>query len=190
MTSLPKIGTQLHFPLADMPAPVAYATFRIIRDCNQAFADLFERTREDIINRSFARLYPQVSDFKRIGEMWGANMAGSKTYYDERIMKTATGRRFWCAVSGRSRTPDDPFAEAVYFFQPLGRPVDGERNILSQRLQQIMSLVARGKKNHEIADEIGLSVRTVEAHRARLMRKVGAKNGGELVAWFLSLPSS
>ncbi|WP_145167323.1 LuxR C-terminal-related transcriptional regulator [Rhizobium sp. SJZ105] len=165
---------------------MAYATFRIIRDCNQAFADLFERTREDIIDRSFARLYPQLSDFKRIGEMWGTHLAGSKIYYDERIMKSATGRRFWCAVSGRSRTPHDPFAEAVYFFQPLSRPVDGERSLLSERRQQIMTLVARGKRNHEIAHEIGISVRTVEAHRARLMRKVGARNASELMTWFLS----
>jgi DNA-binding CsgD family transcriptional regulator len=50
-----------------------------------------------------------------------------------------------------------------------------------------MNLVARGKRNHEIASEIGISVRTVEAHRARLMRKIGASNASELVAWFLSL---
>lgn len=44
-------------------------------------------------------------------------------------------------------------------------------------------------KPSQLADEIGISVRTVEAHRARLVRKVGAKNGGELVAWFPNLPS-
>lgn len=184
MTSLPQLDGKVHFPLSDIPVPMAYATFRIIRDCNIAFAELFDRTREDIIDKSFARLYPQVADFKRIGEMWSANFSGGRAYYDERVMKSATGRRFWCAVSGRSRTPHDPFAEAIYCFQPLARIADNTEPVLSERLQQIMNLVVRGKTNQEIALEIGLSRRTVEAHRARLMHKVGARNASELVAWF------
>jgi DNA-binding CsgD family transcriptional regulator len=168
---------------------MVYATFRIIRDCNEAFAGLFERTRDDIIGRSFARLYPAVSDFARIGETWGVHMSGSKTYYDERIMKSATGRRFWCAVTGRSRTPDDPFAEAIYSFQPMTRVVDVDHPALSDRLRQIIALLVRGQTSQEIANEVGLSKRTVEAHRARLMRKVGVRNASELVAWFSNLKS-
>lgn len=187
VTTLPQLDGRIHFPLADMPTPMVYATFRIIRDCNDSFANLFERTRDDIVGRSFARLYPGVSDFARIGETWGVHMSGSKTYYDERIMKTATGRRFWCAVSGRSRTPEDPFAEAIYSFQPTTRVVDVDHPELSERLQQIMTLVVRGLTNHQIAHEVGVSKRTVEAHRARLMRKVGVRNSSELVAWFSNL---
>lgn len=187
VTTLPQVDGHIHFPLADMPTPMVYATFRIIRDCNDSFADLFERTRDDIVGRSFARLYPGVSDFARIGETWSVHMSGSNTYYDERVMKTATGRRFWCAVSGKSRTPDDPFAEAIYSFQPMTRVVEVDHPALSERMQQIMTLVVRGRTNQEIADEVGLSKRTVEAHRARLMRKVGVRNTSELVAWFSAI---
>lgn len=178
----------MRFTISDMPVPMAYATHRIIRDCNEAFADLFERKRDEIIDRSFARLYPRVSDFVRIGEMWGVHLSGSRRYYDERIMKTAGGRRFWCAVNGRSRTPDNPFAEAVYCFQPMIRPVDDGQSILSERRRQILSLVSQGKTNVEIALELALSRRTVEAHRARVMRKVGVRNAAELIAWFSKQP--
>ncbi len=178
----------MRFTISDMPVPMAYATHRIIRDCNEAFADLFERKRDEIIDRSFARLYPRVSDFVRIGEMWGVHLSGSRRYYDERIMKTAGGRRFWCAVNGRSRTPDNPFAEAVYCFQPMIRPVDHGQSILSERRRQILSLVSQGKTNVEIALELALSRRTVEAHRARVMRKVGVRNTAELIAWFSKQP--
>jgi DNA-binding CsgD family transcriptional regulator len=178
----------MRFTISDMPVPMAYATHRIIRDCNEAFADLFERKRDEIIDRSFARLYPRVSDFVRVGEMWGVHLSGSRRYYDERIMKTAGGRRFWCAVNGRSRTPDNPFAEAVYCFQPMIRPVDDGQSILSERRRQILSLVSQGKTNVEIALELALSRRTVEAHRARVMRKVGVRNTAELIAWFSKQP--
>ncbi|RWX74654.1 PAS and helix-turn-helix domain-containing protein [Neorhizobium lilium] len=167
---------------------MAYATHRIIRDCNVAFADLFERQRDEIIDRSFARLYPRVSDFVRIGEMWVVHLSGCRRYYDERIMKTAGGRRFWCAVNGRSRTPDNPFAEAVYCFQPMVRPVDDNQSILSDRRRQILTMVSQGKTNSDIALELALSKRTIEAHRARIMQKIGVRNTAELIAWFLRQP--
>ncbi|MBM7045597.1 PAS and helix-turn-helix domain-containing protein [Rhizobium lusitanum] len=178
----------MRFALADMPVPMAYATHRIIRDCNVAFADLFERERDEIIDRSFARLYPRVSDFVRIGQMWSMHLAGARQYYDERIMKTAGGRRFWCAVNGRSRTPDNPFAEAIYCFQPMVRPVDEGPSLLSERRRQILTMVAQGKTNGDIAAELALSRRTVEAHRARMMRRIGVRNAAELIAWFARQP--
>ncbi|MBY2909939.1 PAS and helix-turn-helix domain-containing protein [Rhizobium leguminosarum] len=178
----------MRFTISDMPVPMAYATHRIIRDCNEAFADLFERKRDEIIDRSFARLYPRISDFVRIGEMWGMHLSGSRRYYDERIMKTAGGHRFWCAVNGRSRTPDNPFAEAIYCFQPMIRPVDDGQSILSERRRQILSMVSQGKTNVEIALELALSKRTIEAHRARVMRKIGVRNTAELIAWFSKQP--
>lgn len=175
----------MKFGLAELPIPMAYATHRIIRDCNEAFANLFELTREQVVDGSFARLYPALSDFVRTGETWSVNLAGSQVYHDQRVMKTANGRRFWCEVNGRSRTPQDPFAEAIYSFQPIARPVRDEHT-LTDRRRQVLALVAQGKKNSDIALELGLSRRTVEAHRARLMRQVGVRNTAELVAWFSS----
>ena len=43
--------------------------------------------------------------------------------------------------------------------------------ILTSREQQILSLIAEGQTNKVIAERLGISVRTVEGHRARMMLK-------------------
>ncbi len=44
-----------------------------------------------------------------------------------------------------------------------------------------MELMVEGKINKVIADELGISVRTVEAHRANLMDKLGANSLSDVV---------
>ncbi|MDC7266934.1 LuxR C-terminal-related transcriptional regulator [Shinella sp. HY16] len=174
----------MRFRLHELPVPMVYATHRIIRDCNEEFATLFGYGRAELIDRSFARLYPKHADFVRTGRMWGAHLPGGKVYYDERIMMASDGRRFWCQVHGRTRHATDPFAQAIYCFQPLARPVVPREFSLTDRQRQIVTLVAQGKTNAQIADEIGISIRTVESHRARLMKATGLTNAAELAAWF------
>src|SRR5690606_31633723 len=71
------------FALQDLPVPMVYATYRIIRDCNAAFASLFGAAREEIIGGSFARLYPEIDDFVRRGRQWASQFGEQGTYYDE-----------------------------------------------------------------------------------------------------------
>jgi PAS domain S-box-containing protein len=178
------------FRLSDIPVPMVYATHRIIRDCNEEFAALFGLQRADIVDQSFSRLYPKLADFIRTGEMWRSNLSGGQVYYDERIMIGAGGKRFWCKVNGRSRHDSDPFAEALYCFEPMARPVSSALMALTDRQRQVLALVAQGKTNSAIAREVGLSRRTVEAHRLRLTRMVGVRNSAELIAWFSTLSAS
>lgn len=51
---------------------------------------------------------------------------------------------------------------------------------LTRRERQIFDLVLLGKSNKEIADELKKSVRTIEAHRYKLMKKLDVKNLAEL----------
>lgn len=53
-------------------------------------------------------------------------------------------------------------------------------NDLSVREKQILSLVVEGKSNHEIAEQLFISIRTVENHRAHILKKTEAKNFFEL----------
>lgn len=176
------------FTLSEMPVPLVFATHRIIRDCNDAFADLFGFQRDELQDASFSRLYPAIADFVRTGQMWRSNLAGGAVYYDERIMAGAGGRRFWCKVNGRAQDAADPFAAALYCFEPVNRPVNDVTLKLTGRQRQVLTLVAQGKTNSAIATELGLSQRTIEAHRLRLARSVGVSNSAELIAWFLSQP--
>jgi two-component system response regulator NreC len=52
---------------------------------------------------------------------------------------------------------------------------------LTPRQREILQLIVEGKKSSEIARIMHRSVHTVRSHRARLMHKLGARNGAELV---------
>jgi DNA-binding NarL/FixJ family response regulator len=66
----------------------------------------------------------------------------------------------WCANGARSRE------------KPAGA--------LTDRQQRILQLLAEGLHNKEIAEKMHVSVRTVEFHRGRLMKRLGARNLAEL----------
>ena len=51
---------------------------------------------------------------------------------------------------------------------------------LTERERQVMSLVLAGKLNKVIADELGISMRTVEVHRSRLFEKMGVRSAVDL----------
>jgi two-component system response regulator DctR len=51
---------------------------------------------------------------------------------------------------------------------------------LSTREREVMELVLAGKLNKQIADELGIAIRTVEVHRANLFDKMGVRSAVEL----------
>ncbi len=51
---------------------------------------------------------------------------------------------------------------------------------LTEREREVLRLVAAGRPNKLIADELGISVRTVEVHRARVFEKMDVKSAVEL----------
>ena len=56
---------------------------------------------------------------------------------------------------------------------------------LSVREMEVLLLIARGFTSNEIAPQLGLSTRTIETHRARISRKLGARSRAELVRYAL-----
>lgn len=67
---------------------------------------------------------------------------------------------------GRSDAPDEPRQIAV-----------------TAREREIIQLVAEGKSNKEAASALGISVKTIEAHRANLMRKLHLRSVSDLVRY-------
>ncbi|HVO70536.1 MAG TPA: response regulator [Aggregatilineaceae bacterium] len=63
-------------------------------------------------------------------------------------------------------------------------PLD-EHGVLTSREVEILKLVVQGSKNAEIADQLSISRRTVETHRANLMRKLGLRTQADLVRYAL-----
>lgn len=60
-----------------------------------------------------------------------------------------------------------------------------ERAILSPRETEVLRLMALGYTNREIAEQLGLSVRTVETHRAHVQQKLGLDSRPELTRYAL-----
>ena len=58
---------------------------------------------------------------------------------------------------------------------------------LTQREREVMQRVVAGKLNKQIADELDISMKTVEAHRARVMEKMEVRTLAELVKAVMAL---
>ena len=93
---------------------------------------------------------------------------------------------------------DDELVEAVrnaaageHYLNPrLGAriasaPPPGPPDDLSQREAEVLRLIALGHTNAEIAEQLFLSVRTVETHRSHIQQKLNLSTRAELVAYAL-----
>ena len=63
--------------------------------------------------------------------------------------------------------------------QPPAQPIEP----LTGREEQILIPVAQGWTNHEIADDLHISISTVKTHLASLMSKLGARNRVDIAMW-------
>jgi DNA-binding NarL/FixJ family response regulator len=60
---------------------------------------------------------------------------------------------------------------------------DDSQEPLSQRELEILPLICKGMSNHEIADTLFISKRTVDKHRANILQKTGCRNTASLVTY-------
>lgn len=56
-------------------------------------------------------------------------------------------------------------------------------NDLTKREQEVLALVASGKSNKEVADDLFISMKTVDTHKNHILDKLGLKNTAELVKY-------
>ncbi|MGB0497718.1 MAG: LuxR C-terminal-related transcriptional regulator [Rubricella sp.] len=180
MESLDRIGFE-HAPIG-----LVAGRNRTIARANLAFHAMFGFAPGTLEGESLSRLYPSTEEFERIGALGLAEMRRTGAYADERIMRRASGDLFWCRVEGRSLTPEDPFALAIWSFRDIiGMETLGR---LTAREREVAMLLARGLTAKEIARTLDLSPRTAEAHRASLLAKLDARNVPELVARLSGIP--
>jgi two-component system response regulator NreC len=98
------------------------------------------------------------------------------------VLKDAAGDELLNAVSlaARGQTYLNPQLGARLAAQPAE---DGRPDNLSPRETEVLTLIALGHTNTEIAASLFLSVRTVESHRAHIQQKIGLTNRAELVGY-------
>jgi two-component system response regulator NreC len=109
-------------------------------------------------------------------EALGAGVLGYvlKESADEELVEAVQA-----AVEGRHYL--NPRLGARLAAEPPPGPPDG----LSERELDILRLIALGKTNAQVADELYMSVRTVETHRAHIQQKLGLADRSELVRYAL-----
>ncbi|WP_339951726.1 LuxR C-terminal-related transcriptional regulator [uncultured Albimonas sp.] len=170
--------------LAFAEAPVALLVLanRRILQANPAAAALFGWPRHLMQGQSVRMLYPSAFEFRTAGERWLRLMRDRPSHEDERVMQVRGGAMFWARARGRTLTPERPFELMVWTFERLPGPEAPSDSNLTPREREIALHVVEGRTAKQIARLLGISHRTVEVHRAGVMRKLGARNVAELVS--------
>jgi PAS domain S-box-containing protein len=176
------LDLELNYRTAFELAPVGLALSRqrLMDDCNLQMLSMFGAQREDLLGRSFEVLYPSSAEFQRTGARIVAELGADGRYADERVMKRASGELFWCHVSGRALNAADPHAAGIWSFEDLSAK-RALRVDFTAREREIAALLIEGDTSKLIGKRLGISPRTVDVFRARLMRKMGARSTPELV---------
>ena len=104
------------------------------------------------------------------------------------VLKTEATERLIPAVKALSENKPylgSKISEMVFNSYLKGgvQPADNAPDGLSPREREIVTLLADGKSNKEVATTLGISVKTVETHRAAIMKKLGFSAFSELVRY-------
>jgi DNA-binding NarL/FixJ family response regulator len=111
--------------------------------------------------------------------------AGAKSY----IQKSDCGRHLVAAI--KSLVEHRPFftreVSQILFAKLLssspGKKQNGQGHPVTKREREVVRLLASGSSNKDVANAMGISIRTVETHRATLMRKLGLDSLAALVRY-------
>jgi FixJ family two-component response regulator len=107
--------------------------------------------------------------------------AGAEDFLEKPIDEDALLQALHAALDRDSRRAQQATESAGFTERVRG---------LTLRERQVMELVAEGRANREIAQSLGISLRTVEVHRARMIDKLGVRSVPELVRlWIASRPA-
>jgi DNA-binding NarL/FixJ family response regulator len=93
------------------------------------------------------------------------------------IREAAAGRRFLSS-------PLSEHAISAYLARPSGEHLDDYEN-LTRREREVLQLLAEGHSHAEIGSRLFISPRTVESHKASLMRKLALRTQTDLIRYAL-----
>ncbi len=180
---------RLAFQLA--PVGLILSRQRHIVDCNDRVCDIFGAEPAQLIGQSFRILYPSADEYERFGARIAPILNRDGLYADNRVMQRVggpqAGEAFWCHVTGRAIDRRAPHAAGIWSFEDLSaqRPMGA---VLTAREREVAAQLTCGLTSKEIGRALGLSHRTVEVHRAKLMRKYRASTTADLVQKLMGGP--
>jgi DNA-binding NarL/FixJ family response regulator len=133
--------------------------------------------------RSRILILSQYEDREYVRRLLKAGVAGY-------VLKKSAGSELVGAIRAvhRGGLVLDPEVARAAVEESSPTPGGGDRyESLTDREKQVFRLVAEGKSNKEVADELGISVKTAMSHREHVMQKLDLHNRTELVKHALKL---
>jgi DNA-binding CsgD family transcriptional regulator len=172
----------------DAPVGQAIGRDRVICACNKAFADIFRGRPSEFVGETFERLYPTQTHFESTGARVGAVLRRDRVFSDDRVMRRLDGELFWVHVRGFTYTPSDPHKSTLWVFTELSNrnAPNTIRGSLTPRERDIATMLIEGRTGKEVALALGISPRTVDIYRTRLLRKYNVSNTPALVTRLLT----
>jgi len=105
-------------------------------------------------------------------------------------LRSALGRSEYDSMfnQGRLASVDELHNLANSICEPVTtkkHEMDDNLSIFTERELEVLRLLAQGRTNEEISNELVIVLKTVEKHVANILRKLGVKNRTEVAAWYL-----
>jgi DNA-binding NarL/FixJ family response regulator len=115
----------------------------------------------------------------------GALKAGARGFLLKDAGPELLAQAVRSAAAGDALIAPSVTARLLSAFSELGASTTAAQPIdpLTEREEEVLVNVARGRTNAEIADDLHISLSTVKTHLASLMSKLGARNRVELAMW-------
>lgn len=160
---------------------------RVILRASQRVETVFGWAPRELEGQSVRLLYPGPTDYELIGARARQAMQETPVYRDERFMRRKDGQVVWMEARGAALDRADPQKLAVWTY----RPIEGEGapdSHLTAAEKRIARYLVNGFTSKEIALALSCSPRTVEVHRANMIRKMKVRNSFELVSRLLAAP--
>lgn len=163
---------------------------RIILAASLRVTAVFGWSRDELVGQSIRLLYPGQTDYDLIGERALRSMKENPLYHDERFMLRKNGEVVWMEARGQALDTAEPQKLAIWSYRPLDVARIGSEHALTAAEKRVAGYLVNGFTSKEIAKSVGCSPRTVEAHRASMIRKLKVRNSFDLVSRLLSANSS
>jgi len=165
---------------------------RVILRASLRVEDVFGWSPREVEGQSIRLLYPGQTDYEVIGDRARRAMLASAVFRDERFMRRKDGQVVWMEGHGAALDRSDPQRLAIWTYRPIdaGPSKVGQdtQTALTPTEKRIARYLVNGFTSKEVALALGSSPRTVEVHRANMIRKMGVRNSAELVSRLLSAP--